>query len=239
MGQKVYSLKTRGEAESEIQEFLKSIPVYSELSESSAIVLSRACRFQQIKRGQILFFQSDASELDYIVRSGIISIVLNSPNGRDMVINEMRAGDTFGELGILTKQPRSTSAMARVDSELLVIPCQVFLHIIEDEPQLARYLLDITASRLQRSGEREGALVFLDAQARLARLLLDLDKQEHEKGYITISQDELAHHTGLIRQTVAKALGKWRRDGWLITGRGRIMLLNHKALTELENKLLI
>ena len=232
-------MKTRGEAGSEILKFLKSVSVYSELRESSAIALSRACRFQQIKKGGILFFQSDASELAYIVRSGIISIVLNSPNGRDMVINEMRAGDIFGELGILTKQPRSTSAMARTDSELLVIPCQAFLRIVNDEPQLARHLLDITASRLQRAGEREGALVFMDAQARLASLLLDLDKQEHEKGYITISQDELAHHTGLIRQTVAKALGKWRRDGWLITGRGRIMLLNHKALEELKNKLLI
>ena len=101
------------------------------------------------------------------------------------------------------------------------------------------YFLDINVNRLQRSSEREGALAFMDAQARLARLLLELDKQEHEKGYITISQEELANHTGLIRQTVAKALGKWRRDGWLITGRGRIMLLNHKALEELENKLLI
>jgi CRP/FNR family cyclic AMP-dependent transcriptional regulator len=232
-------MKTRGEAGADILKFLKSVSVYSELSESSVIALSRACKFQQIKKGEILFFQSDESESAYIVRSGIVSIVLNSPNGRDMVINEMRAGDMFGELGILTKQPRSTSAMARTDSELLVIPCQAFLRIVDAESILARRLLHLTAIRLQRAGEREGALVFLDAQARLARLLLDLDKQEQEKGYITISQDELAHHTGLIRQTVAKALGKWRRDGWLITGRGRIMLLNHKALAELENKLLI
>ena len=78
---------------------------------------------------------------------------------------------------------------------------------------------------------------FLDAQARLARLLLELEKQEQEKGYITISQDELARRTGLIRQTVAKALGKWRRAGWLITGRGRILILNRKALEELETSL--
>jgi hypothetical protein len=49
----------------------------------------------------------------------------------------------------------------------------------------------------------------------------------------------LAHRTGLIRQTVAKALGKWRRAGWLITGRGRILLLNHSALAELEKNLVI
>ncbi|PJF24254.1 MAG: hypothetical protein CUN53_18760 [Phototrophicales bacterium] len=69
----------------------------------------------------------------------------------------------------------------------------------------------MTANRLQLSGKRESALAFLDAQARLARLLLELEAKEQDKGYVTISQEELAHHTGLIRQTVAKALGKWRR----------------------------
>jgi len=110
---------------------------------------------------------------------------------------------------------------------------------MDNEPQLTRRMLELTATRLQMSSERESALVFMDAQARLAHLLLELDKQEVDAGYITISQDELAHRTGLIRQTVAKALGKWRRNGWLITGRGRIVLLDHKALKELENKMLV
>ena len=87
--------------------------------------------------------------------------------------------------------------------------------------------------------KREGALAFMDAQARLARLLLELEEQEQDKGYVTISQDELAHRTGLIRQTVAKALGEWRRAGWLITGRGRILILNRKALEGLESNLLV
>jgi CRP-like cAMP-binding protein len=231
-------MKPQGEFVSEVLGFLDSTSLFAGLSKSSADVFVRSCRFQGIQKGEILFFQSDASELVYVVRTGVFSIVLNSPDGRDMVINEMHIGDMFGELGILTNQPRSTSVMARTDGELLVIPRQVFLRILDDEPRLARRVLDITASRLQRSGEREGALAFMDAQARLARLLLELDGQEQDKGYITISQEELAHNTGLIRQTVAKALGKWRRDGWLLTGRGRIMLLNRKALKEMKNKLL-
>jgi CRP-like cAMP-binding protein len=232
-------MKTQGEFGSEVLKFLESTSLFSELSKPAAGILAQACRFQSIKKGEILFFQSDASELVYVVRAGVFSIVLNSPDGRDMVINEMHVGDIFGELGILTNQPRSTTVIARTESELLVIPRQVFLRAIDDDPRLARRILLITAGRLQRSCEREGALAFMDAQARLARLLLELDEQEHELGFITISQEELAHHTGLIRQTVAKALGKWRRDGWLLTGRGRIMLLNRKALKELKNKLLV
>lgn len=223
----------------EALKFLDNIPLFSHLDAKSIEILARACKFQHAAKGEILFFQADDSEFAYVVRSGEISIVLSSPDGRDMVINKMRPGDIFGELGILTAQPRSTTAMAGADSEIFVIPAKAFLSVVDAEPSLARRILKITAERLQRSGEREGALAFLDAQARLARLLLELEKEEKGKGYVTISQDELAHRTGLIRQTVAKALGKWRRAGWLITGRGRILLLNHGALAELEKNLLI
>ncbi len=226
------------DAVSEVLKFLGNIALFSDLNEKAMNALARSGRFQRVEKGAILFFQSDPSEFAYIVRSGDISIVLNSPDGRDMVINEMRAGDIFGELGILTSQPRSTSAIARAYSEIFVIPRRTFLEAVDSEPQLARRILQITARRLQRSGAREGALAFMDAQARLARLLLELEGEEKAKGYVTISQDELAHRTGLIRQTVAKALGKWRRAGWLITGRGRILILNHDALAELEKNLL-
>jgi CRP-like cAMP-binding protein len=232
-------MRSKGTGDSLVMDFLHGIPLFSTIRESSLQSLARASRFQHVEKGGILFFQSDKSELAYIVQSGTISIVLNSPDGREMVINEMHKGDLFGELGILTGRNRSTSAIARTNSDLLVIPRGAFLRVVDDEPQLTRRMLEMTATRLQVSSEREGALVFMDAQARLAHLLLELDKQEVDTGYITISQDELAHRTGLIRQTVAKALGNWRRKGYLLTGRGRIVLLNHKALRELENQLII
>ena len=232
-------MKQRSAPVSEILKFLRSVPSFSQLNEDSLYLLARASRFEYFAKGEILFFQSDPSDSAYLVSSGSISIILNSADGREMVINEMQRGDLFGELGILTKKPRSTSASAHSNSELLVIPRQAFLQVVDNEPQLARLILEITANRLQTSGKRETALAFLDAQARLARLLLELEAQEKEKGYVTISQEELAHHTGLIRQTVAKALGKWRRAGWLITGRGRILILNRKALEDLESNLLV
>ena len=232
-------MKTRSGSVSEILKFLGSMRSFSNLSESSLLLLARSSRFEYPAKGEILFFQADPSDSAYLVRSGNISIVLNSLDGREMVINEMHSGDMFGELGILTKKSRSTSAVARSNSELLVISPQAFLQVVDNEPPLARLLLEITANRLQMSGKRESALAFLDAQARLARLLLELEEQEHEKGYVTISQDELAHRTGLIRQTVAKALGKWRREGCLITGRGRILILNRKALEDLESNLFV
>lgn len=213
---------------------LKKVVLFGQLSEGSLQTLAKACKFLRVEKGEFLFLQEDPSDRAYLVRSGLISITLESLDGRKLVINEMKAGNLFGEVGLLTAQPRSSSALARVDSELLAIPRLAFMKVLDEEPELVRNLLEMTANRLRESTERESALAFLDARGRLARLLLVLGRQELEKGYITISQEELAERTGQTRQTVAKALGGWRRAGWLITGRGRIMLLNHAALSHLE-----
>ena len=216
--------------------FLGKIPIFADLKEASMQLLASASKSMQVEKGQFLFLQDDPSEKVYLVRSGIISIILESLDGRKLVINEMRSGDFFGEVGVLTKQPRSSSVIARTDCELLVIPNKVFLSVLDAEPTLVRRMLEMISIRLRESSERESALAFLDAQGRLARLLLQLGKQELEKGYITISQEELAERTGQTRQSVAKALGRWRRAGWLITGRGRIMLLKYDALIHLEQE---
>jgi CRP/FNR family transcriptional regulator, cyclic AMP receptor protein len=225
--------------DSKVRNFLGQIPLFSNLRDDSLLTLSRFGKISHFNKGEFIFFQSDPSDKFYIVQTGDISILLQSADGREMVINEIHSGDYFGELGLLTNKNRSTSAVARTDSKLLVFSGKAFLDIIDAEPLLARRVLESTANLLRNSSERESALAFLDAQARLARLLLQLDKQESEKGYVTISQGELAQRTGLTRQTVAKALGRWRRAGWLITGRGHILLLRQNKLSQIEKEWLI
>lgn len=220
-----------------VVEFLRGLPLFSGLSEQVLVTLGRASRQQDAPRGAYIFTQADHADAFYLVQSGVIAVTLASADGRELVINEMRAGDCFGELGLITGQPRSASAVARLDSRVVVVPWPEFQAIFESEPRLTRRLLEITARRLSTSSEREGALAFMDAQARLARVLLQLDQQESEKGYVTISQQDLAQRAGLTRQTVASALGRWRRKGWLITGRGRIMVLDRPHLERLGQEL--
>jgi CRP-like cAMP-binding protein len=184
-----------------------------------------------------LFFQADPANAVYVVRRGAIAIQLEDPDGRELIINEMSPGDCLGELSILTGQPRSTSAEAIVDSEVLLIPRDVFRLVLEQEPPFALRLLEITARRLQDSSRREEALAFHDAEQRLAGLLLALDAAASEKGYLSISHEELAQRTGLTRQTVSAILGRWRRRGWLLTGRGNIVLLDRRELNLLTGKL--
>jgi CRP/FNR family cyclic AMP-dependent transcriptional regulator len=230
-------LKTSESLPDELIRSLRSAPIFADLSGKAISELARACHRKKFPKGNYLFMQADISDVVYVVRSGSIAIILISPDGRELLINEMRPGDCFGEVGVLTGQPRSTGAVARLNSEVIMIPGAAFIATIDSEPKMARRMLNTIAERLRASSDRESALVFLDAQARLGRVLLQLDQQFSEEGYVTISQAELAQRTGMTRQTVAKALGKWRRSGWLITGRGRIVVLDHHKLEQLGQQL--
>jgi CRP-like cAMP-binding protein len=215
-------------------EFLSSLPLFKGISPAGLAGLVDRFRLKRFRKGASLFLQYDPPEAVYLLWKGAVAIQLENLDGRGLVINQMNPGDCFGELSVLTGQPHSASAEVMTDSEILVIPCLDFMAALEKEPALAMNLLVVTARRLQASSRREEALAFYDAQQRLADLLLSLDVQSAEKGYIHLSQEELAHRIGLTRQTTAEILGRWRRKGWLLTGRGNIVLLNRAGLQQLN-----
>lgn len=223
-------MKDQEDETTSIYEFLKSLRLFERVDPANLVSLARASWWKQVPKGVFLFFQGDPSDAVYLLRQGAITIRLESPDGRELVINEILPGDCFGELGILTRQPRSTSAEAIVVSEVLLIPRSIFKSVIEQESSLALRLLELTARRLQNSSKREEALAFLDAQQRLARQLLLLTSPANENPFLHLSQEEIAQRTGLTRQTVATILGRWRRRGWLLTGRGRIEIINRREL---------
>jgi len=219
-----------GKSPISIQSVLKGAALFRGVSEAGLKKLEAAGRLRRLDREQILFSQGDEADAFYLVCSGRIALGLDSADGRELVINEMHPGDGFGELGLITGEPRSTSAVASEASIVLVILRRDFMVVLESEPALARNLLQTMASRLSTASEREGALAFLNAPSRLAKVLVQLDRKASTLGYITISQEELGSRVGLARQTVAELLGKWRRAGWILTGRGKIVLLNRAAL---------
>jgi CRP-like cAMP-binding protein len=230
-------MDTQPEGSAAVLRFLCGQSLFEGITPASLIALARASRFKKVPKGTFLFFQADPGKAVYVVRRGAIAIRLEDPDGRELIINEMSPGDCLGELSALTGQPRSTSAEAILDSEVLLIPPDVFLLVLKQEPQFALRLLEITARRLQDSSRREEALAFHDAEQRLAGLLLAVDAATRAMGYVRLSHEELARRAGLTRQTVSTILGRWRRRGWLLTGRGHIVLLNRRELNLLIGKL--
>ena len=229
-----------GPARPDVFGFLRDLPVFGSVPENRLLALARVSRVQDAPKGAVLFCQSVEATAAYVVTAGCIDLVLSTPDGRELTINTMGPGEIFGELGVITGCPRSTGAIAREPSQVIAIPRRDFLAAIEADPSLMRKLLETTSRRLGRSSQREGALAFLSASARLARFLLQLSVQPRtQSDLVGVSQQALAQHVGVTRQTVAKVLGQWRRKGWIITGRGKIMLVHRSALHRVADEEII
>jgi CRP/FNR family cyclic AMP-dependent transcriptional regulator len=213
---------------------LTEIPLLDGVGDEVLTLFATMGRRLSLDKGEILFLQNEPADTMYIVTEGSIAIFLSTTDGRELVINEMRPGDCFGELALFTDQPRSTGAMGGEASVVISLHKDVFMCGMQADLVLMRNVLDTTARRLQVSGERESALAFLSSEARVARALLMLDQRGGRRGLVRTTQETLAQYVGLTRQTVAKVLGEWRRAGWVSTGRGRIDIHDRPVLEELS-----
>lgn len=217
----------------ELTGFFRNVPFFAGVGDEVLSLFAQSGRRLRIGQGEILFLQGEPADMMYIVLEGCIAIFLATADGRELVINEMRPGDCFGELALFTDQPRSTGAMGGEPSEVVALHKDTFMRGIQIDSVLMRNVLDTTARRLQVSGERESALAFLSSEARVARVLLMLDQRGGRQGTVKTTQENLAQYVGLTRQTVAKVLGEWRHAGWVGTGRGRIEIHDRPALEHL------
>jgi CRP-like cAMP-binding protein len=163
-----------------------------------------------------------------------VRISASSAGGREVFLNIMEPGDTFGEIALLDGRPRTASASATAPSDLLIIRREQFLSLLAHEPVLTEHLLRLLCSRLRWVSGFAEESALLSVPARLARRLLSLGRlhgRETGKGIeLKVSQDEMARFLGLSRQIVNHHLQSWRENRWVDLGRGRIIILDSLAL---------
>lgn len=197
-----------------------------------------------VRRGyqsdEVVFSQGDPGDALYGVVTGRIRISAGAPDGREIFLNIMEPGDTFGEIALLDGGTRTASAVATIASELVSIRREHFLGVLEREPRVALELLRLCGERLRwTSGQVEDAAL-LDAPARLAKRLLSLGELHGQKAgngvTLRISQEELANFLGISRQVVNQYLQGWKGRGWVDLGRGSVTVLNEAALKKAVQK---
>ena len=210
---------------------LSQVPLFSSLGSGDLERLSTSLRPRRYARGEIIFHRSDVGTDLFIIRKGEVTIRLSSPDGRELSLALLRRGDAFGELALLDEAPRSTDAVAREETVLLSLSRKDFQKFLEERPQVVPTLLAELSRLVRRVTRTVHDANFLDARARLARVLLDLAQTQGQPGTegvaITsrLTQTELANLAGLTRESTNRWLRFYAREGLLSYEEGRITLL--------------
>ncbi len=200
---------------------LRSTPLFSRLDDHAAMSLERSMVPQTLKKGKHLFQEGESGDRLYIVMSGKIKLTHASGDGRESLLMVLGPGDMFGELSLFDPGPRTSTAVAVTDSEVLGLGNNDLRPWLTGHPEVGQSLLQALAHRLRRTNEIMSDLVFADVPGRVAKALIELGEKFGTRtatGLLVhhdLTQEELAQLVGASRETVNKALADFASRGWI------------------------
>lgn len=196
---------------------LKKIPLFSALSDEVLLELSEKAKSFQFPKRSIILRQGELSHSLHIVLSGKVRAYV-SDDDREFILQTLEEGTCFGELALLTDEPRSASIMALEKTVCAVITQTDFMLWMKQHPEVASVLLRAMAEKVLQLTEEIQTMAFSDVYQRLVRKLKQLG-HEGEDGMLVIenlkSQEELANMIGAGREMVNKLIGKLVFGGYL------------------------
>jgi CRP/FNR family cyclic AMP-dependent transcriptional regulator len=215
---------------------VRKAPIFSGLDEAAATSLRASMSLVKLRKGQSLFKEGDDGDHLFIVSNGKVKLGTKSPDGRENLLMILGPGDMFGDLSLFDSGPRTATATAVTDTKLLSLGQDKVIPWVKEHPEVSLHLLARLASRLRRTNEVVGDLVFSDVPGRVAKALIDLGVKfgdKREEGLFVnhdLTQEELAQLVGASRETVNKALADFAQRGWLRLEARAVMILDYERM---------
>jgi CRP-like cAMP-binding protein len=161
------------------------------------------------------------------VLSGMLKMVVSTPDGRAATFTNMPEGSWFGEGSLLKTEPRRYDVVALRASRAARVPRRTFEWLLNTSIPFNRFLLVQVNERLgQFIGMLESQRLH-DPDARVARCVAGLFNPVLYPGMdarIEVSQEEIGHLAGISRQRVNQALQTLQQAGLLHVEYGSIVI---------------
>ncbi|MFZ1814882.1 MAG: cyclic nucleotide-binding domain-containing protein [Rhizobiaceae bacterium] len=99
-------------------------------------LLAFGAEHERLRKGTILYEEGEEADGGYVVVSGQVDLLLFRGK-RELVVDSCLEGALLGEVALITPNLRVTHAMARTDSEVLVISRRLFHRMLNEFPETA------------------------------------------------------------------------------------------------------
>lgn len=227
-------------------EDLSRISLFQGLPAAALQRIADGSRRLQPPDGAPLFLQGDPSDALFAVLGGRGRVRVGVPDAaaKRLMVNVFRAGDVFGEMGVLDKSPRSADAVVLGDVRLARIAAATFLETAEEFPALGLALSRMLTSRLRRTFSLLQDATFAPLEVRLARQVLYLMNADGVKVPEGIRiggrfrQGDLADLMGATTRSIISILNAWRAAKLVAydTDRAFLTVLDEAGLTAVAGR---
>jgi CRP/FNR family transcriptional regulator, cyclic AMP receptor protein len=195
--------------------------------------------------GQVLFSQAAGASHAALIVSGLVKTTAVSPGGHETFLAIRGPGELLGEDAAFrgtqgySADGRQVVATALTEAIACVFPAGQLQRFLHDHPAAIFAVARSLGDRLAEAETRICSAGRDNADRRLARLLCDLERYGEPAGNgpgggttlpVPLSHSELAAWIGSCRETVDRALGRWRDRGIISTAYRTIVIHDRQAL---------
>ncbi len=218
------------------RDLLAATPMFQGVPADQLDALARQAKAVRLAPREVLFAKGDPGERLYLVTSGRVRVGVVSAEGREVTYALIGPGQIFGEIAVLDGGPRTADATAAEPTELLAFERRDVLAFIRAHGDYGLRLIGILCSRMRHADELLEDIFFLSLPGRLAKQLLTLGDTIGERPTkgdgvtIRMSQQAVADHMGISRESVNKVLSKWEQCGIVSLWRGQITIHDREGL---------
>lgn len=167
---------------------LREIPLFSEMDEQEVADIRAIMQEMRFRPGQIIIREGEMGDLFYVITEGHAEILIRDADGAELVLHEAGPGDFFGELSMLTNEPRSARIRAVDSVTTLALERDDFFEFFRTHPHAA---IDVMV-------ELGGRLRDNDA---ILRRMVSRNVNEVEEERLTVGQR--------VADKVADTIGSW------------------------------
>jgi CRP-like cAMP-binding protein len=222
-------------------EFLKNVPIFSELNDDTLIKLSQLGTLKSFEKDSIILSEQDAGSALFVMVTGKVKVarVSNDDKNKEVILTLLNPSDFFGEMALLDGLARSATVTSIEDSQVFIIQRNDFLDLIQQHPEVSIALLQELTQRLRAAGMKIKALSLKDAEGKVATVLLQLadDMGKIKQGVVEIEklpyQHELANMAGTSRETISRTLHTFAKKGLVELEGAKLRITSYEKFKDL------
>ena len=199
---------------------LRAIPLFAMLDEPVVEEIAGLLIDRKFPKNAVIFEDGSLGDYMYLIREGQVKVTKMSDDGREKILEILSAGDFFGEMALLDREPRSASIKTTRPCALLALSRHDFLALLRQNPEISMGIIRVMVRRLRETDEQIRGLLFERVEGRTRRILERMASEpiEGEPARMAtpaVTHQQLADLVGTSRETITRVIKELKDAGWL------------------------
>jgi CRP/FNR family transcriptional regulator, cyclic AMP receptor protein len=187
----------------------KNIPFLSSLSEQALLVFEEKATILKYPKLAVIISEGDVANAFFIILSGKVRAFSSDyDKSKEITLMILEPGSCFGEIDLITREPRLTSIVALEKTACAVISKDDFNNWVMNYPDVAITLLRMLSGKIRQLTDKFTQMALSSVYERIVKTLQEIAVVEGNVGVIKNrpTQQDLAYMVGASREMVGKIL---------------------------------